>query len=92
METPILTPMQQAIEEIKVFRKKASFEYKAATTNEDKEEWLSSISAIDSCLGVLKKHLPKEQEAIEQAYKADMYPCSDEDATNYFNQTYKDNA
>jgi hypothetical protein len=33
---------------------------------------------------------PKKQEAIEQAYKAGMYPCSDEDARNYFNQTYKE--
>lgn len=62
------TAIQEAIETIKEFRKKASFEYKAATTNEDKEEWLSSISAIDSCLGVITDLLPKEREQIEQAY------------------------
>lgn len=62
------TAIQLAIEEIKVFRKKASFEYKAATTSEDKEEWLSSISAIDSCITVLKDKLPTEKEQIETAY------------------------
>jgi hypothetical protein len=32
---------------------------------------------------------PVEREQIEDAYKADLYPCSDEDAAAYFNQTYK---
>jgi len=86
-----LTVLQEAIVEIKVFREKASFEYKAATTNEDKEEWLSSISAIDSCLTVLKSKLPKEREQIEEAYKADLYPCSDEDATEYYTNKYGQN-
>lgn len=88
----ILTPIQQAIEEIKVFRKKASFEYRAAITNEDKEEWLSSISAIDSCLDLLKTHLPKEQEAIEEAHlRGDINGCSlspNKKATEYFTNKY----
>ena len=30
-----------------------------------------------------------EKEQIEDAYKADLYPCSDEDAEQYYKETYK---
>lgn len=30
-----------------------------------------------------------EKEQIVDAYKADLYPCSDEDAEQYYNQTFK---
>jgi hypothetical protein len=30
-----------------------------------------------------------EKEQIMDAYKADLYPCSDEDAEDYYNQTFK---
>ena len=29
-----------------------------------------------------------EREQIEEAYKADLHPCSDEDAEQYYNETY----
>ena len=34
-----------------------------------------------------RKEMHKEQ--IMDAYKADRYPCSDEDAEEYYNQTFK---
>jgi spore coat protein CotF len=30
-----------------------------------------------------------EKEQIEMAYQADRYPCSDEDAEQYYKETYK---
>ena len=30
-----------------------------------------------------------EKEQIENAYKADLHPCSDEDAEQYYNETFK---
>ena len=30
-----------------------------------------------------------EEEHIKDAYKADLHPCSDEDAEQYYNQTFK---
>lgn len=30
-----------------------------------------------------------EKEQIMDAYKADLYPCSDEDAEDYYNETFK---
>ena len=36
-----------------------------------------------------RKEMHKEQ--IVSAYKADRYPCSDEDAEEYYNKTYKQN-
>ena len=32
-----------------------------------------------------------EKEQIEDAYKADLYPCSDEDTEQYYKETYEDN-
>jgi hypothetical protein len=29
-----------------------------------------------------------EREQIEEAYKSDLHPCSDEDAEQYYNETY----
>ena len=75
METPILTPMQQVIDNINNLQNVEGYDY----------------IHCDYLMNLLQSHLPKEQEAIEQAYKADLYPCSDEDATEYFNKTYKDN-
>ena len=33
--------------------------------------------------------LDMHEEQIKNAYKADRYPCSDEDAEEYYNQTFK---
>lgn len=89
METPNLTPMQQAIEQLQKENRIVFGEYmKDDGTNEN--ELVSKVNGLLTAIRILKNHLPKEQEAIEQAYKADLYPCSDEDARNYFNQTYKE--
>jgi hypothetical protein len=34
----------------------------------------------------------KEKEQIIDAYKSDRYPCSDDDAEQYYNETYKTQA
>ena len=48
-------------------------------------------NAFRSCTD-LSKYVDKakqmEQEQIEEAYKADLHPCSDEDAEQYYNETY----
>ena len=41
-------------------------------------------------LFVVAKEMEKEQ--IKDAYKADRYPCSYEDAEEYYNDTYKTQA
>jgi len=37
----------------------------------------------------IEKAIEMEKEQIEMAYKADLHPCSDEDAEEYYNQTFK---
>lgn len=88
METPILTPMQQAIELLKKLKQgQIDIDTKY---NGDSEYVKGKIKAYKEAIEALQNHLPKEQEAIEQAYNAGcdmlLYP-----ATEYFNQTYKDN-
>jgi hypothetical protein len=38
---------------------------------------------------ILEKGRDMEREQIITAYGSDRYPCSDEDAEQYYNQTYK---
>ena len=38
---------------------------------------------------LIKQAKEMEKEQIQDAYKADLYPCSDEDAEDYYNQTFK---
>lgn len=40
-------------------------------------------------LPILKKAKEMEKQQITDAYKADLYPCSDEDAEDYYNETFK---
>jgi hypothetical protein len=40
-------------------------------------------------LKLFKEALEIEKEQIINAYKADLHPCSDEDAEEYYNQTFK---
>jgi len=40
-------------------------------------------------LKLFKEAKEIEKEQIEMAYKADLHPCSDEDAEEYYNQTFK---
>ena len=79
METPILTPMQQAV---------AEFEGLQEKSNSVKDKLF-----LDAVIAVLAKYLPKEQEAIEKGYKAGWdkgYKHVSMPAEQYFNQTYKE--
>ena len=38
---------------------------------------------------MIDKAKEMEKEQIENAYKADLHPCSDEDAEQYYNETFK---
>jgi hypothetical protein len=37
----------------------------------------------------IDKAIEMEKEQIINAYKADLHPCSDEDAEKYYNETFK---
>ena len=53
----------------------------------------SAIDQINMELQILLKDIQEakalEKQQIIDAYKSDMHPCSDEDAEQYYNQTYK---
>ena len=40
-------------------------------------------------LEIIEKAKEMEKEYIKDAYKADLHPCSDEDAEQYYNETFK---
>jgi hypothetical protein len=40
-------------------------------------------------LSLVNKAEKKEEELIVMAYRADRYPCSDEDAQDYYDKNYK---
>ena len=97
METPILTPMQQAIEQLQKYNRIVFGEYmKDDGTNEN--ELVSKVNGLLTAIRILKNHLPKEQEAIEQAYSAGSLNKTENilldktkvTAEQYFNQTYKE--
>jgi hypothetical protein len=49
-------------------------------------EWLFKEGIlIEKSFEIAKQ---KEKEQIEMAYQADRYPCSDEDAQQYYKETY----
>jgi hypothetical protein len=41
------------------------------------------------CETMLIKAKQMEREQIIEAYKSDLHPCSDEDAEQYYNETFK---
>lgn len=49
-------------------------------------EWDRCYQAIEFV--IQNTYLLIEKEQIIDAYKADMQPCSDEDAEQYYNETY----
>jgi flagellar biosynthesis regulator FlbT len=49
---------------------------------------ISGKMFVISRLVALTKAKQMEREQIEEAYKADLHPCSDEDAEQYYNETY----
>jgi hypothetical protein len=53
-------------------------------------EWLIEnldVDLVDSQF-TIQQAKQMEREQIEEAYKADLHPCSDEDAEQYYNETY----
>lgn len=84
METPILTPMQQAIEKLQIEMQKAT-----------EQQSPNIASGFHHSITILKTYLPKEQEAIERTWndcnEAKWSSAPKLTATEYFNQTYKDN-
>jgi hypothetical protein len=57
-------------------------------------EWLAvKLFNAESYPSVWDKFIEQakemEKEQIIDAYKSDRYPCSDEDAEKYYNETYK---
>jgi hypothetical protein len=79
-----LTPMQQLIAELKLHIHKVE-DYNI----HNNPLYVEYVNGVNEAIARIEKHLPKEQAAIEEAYKADLYPCSDEDATKYFTNKYK---
>jgi hypothetical protein len=53
-------------------------------------EWLVERLAENGILhsSDINQAKEMEREQIEEAYKADLHPCSDEDAEQYYNETY----
>jgi hypothetical protein len=82
METPVLTPMQQAIKQFEDLKE-------TAPTFKDQV-------FLDGVLAVLEQYLLKEQEAITKAYRDGYIEGSSENEytstliTEYFNRTYKE--
>jgi len=55
-------------------------------------EWLYGIMYAGNGVITFEQFhqaLDMHEEQIKNAYKADRYPCSDEDAEEYYNETYK---
>ena len=87
METPISTPMQLLKQELLEF-----IEINEKTYT--KGELADYMDGVKKCIARIDEHPPKEQEAIKQAYvqgREDEYHKEDtKNATQYFNQTYKE--
>jgi hypothetical protein len=87
METPILTPMQQAIERLQIEMQKAT-----------EQQSPNIASGFHHSITILKTYLPKEQGAIKEAYAMGSLNKTVQllqggtkiKATEYFNQTYKE--
>jgi hypothetical protein len=75
---------QTAVEwfSIKTWRLKIHLENKEITVGEYANTYFELYQQA--------KEMEKEQ--IIDAYKSDRYPCSDEDAQQYYNETYKTQA
>ena len=70
------TAMQELLEEVILEREKSiSVEFR---------------EALDFVITAIKTdYKEKEKQQIIDAYKADLHPCSDEDAEQYYNETFK---
>jgi hypothetical protein len=44
---------------------------------------------VEDYLKLIEQAKEMEKEQIKDAYKADLHPCSDDDAEQYYNETFK---
>jgi hypothetical protein len=71
------TALQELIRELQIEMQKAQ---EQDSPNIASGFWHSIVKA--------QAKLPEEREQIIDAYKADLYPCSDEDAANYYETNF----
>lgn len=57
--------------------------------SEKQSNGLYVIDTLEDVKRIFEKAKQMEKEQIMSAYKADRYPCSYEDAEEYYNKTYK---
>lgn len=58
--------------------------------SKDWQRVLNEVSQMSTVqIDLLEQAKAMEKEQIMDAYKADLYPCSDEDAEQYYNETFK---
>jgi len=50
---------------------------------------MGSVISYSQVIADLEQAKEMEREQIMDAYKADLHPCSDEDAEQYHNETFK---
>ena len=77
------TAIEQLIEEMR------SYSYKVS-----KEGNLDMIAAFEYAIGIAKKYKEKEKEQIKRAFEfgiADAYNFIEDDAEQYYNETYNQN-
>jgi hypothetical protein len=86
------TALQELISKLTDIKNDLVINYENAKKEQERTEISIEIVATLSAISEAKKLLPKEQEAIEQAYDTGAIEMYDIDATarNYFNQTYKE--
>ena len=72
-----------------------------AQQNEEQKLTFKIMTAVEFLYGIVfvgkgeinweqyHQALDMHEEQIKNAYKADRYPCSDEDAQQYYNETFK---
>jgi hypothetical protein len=49
----------------------------------------SEVPLDEHIYNAIEEAKEMEKEQIQDAYKADLHPCSDEDAEEYYTQTFK---
>jgi hypothetical protein len=69
--------------------KQTAIEWFIEKTIESGHLWVTDTPSDMTELGKLIEQAKQmEKEQIMDAYKADLHPCSDEDAEQYYNETY----
>ena len=56
---------------------------------EGEDSKIARVIGLKKYNSIIKEALQEEKEQIIMAYKADLHPCSDEDAEDYYKKTFK---